>query len=191
MAENRDVLRAGLASAAWVTVDDTGARHKAANSFCTQIGNAHFAWFDTTASKSRGNFLQVLRAGHGDDVINAEALATMRQRSLAGPVIARLAEHPDKSFADQAAFTAHLGRLGISALKLNPDPVRIATERELWGSVKAPGFLPGTVILDHSSVPTELGSTRARHEPPIGATISTRLAGLRQSLVRQLPRLDF
>jgi hypothetical protein len=29
------VLRAGLTSAAWVTVDDTGARHKATNGFCT------------------------------------------------------------------------------------------------------------------------------------------------------------
>ena len=52
LAENREVLRAGLSSAAWVTVDDTGARHKAANGFCTQVGNAHFAWFGTTASKT-------------------------------------------------------------------------------------------------------------------------------------------
>jgi hypothetical protein len=147
LAENRDVLREGLASAAWVTVDDTGARHQAANGVCTQIGNAHFAWFGTTKSKSRCNFLQVLRAGHGDYVINAEALAYMRQRSLAGPVIARLAEHPDKSFVNQAAFTAHLDRLGISALKVNPDPVLIATEGALWGSVKAHGFLPDTVIV--------------------------------------------
>ncbi len=43
--EARDVLRAGLANAAWVTVDDTGARHQAANGTCTQIGNDHFAWF--------------------------------------------------------------------------------------------------------------------------------------------------
>jgi hypothetical protein len=43
LAEARDVLRAGLTSAAWITVDDTGARHKAANGFCTQIGNTHFA----------------------------------------------------------------------------------------------------------------------------------------------------
>ena len=60
--EARDVLRAGLASAAWITVDDTGARHQAANGFCTQMGNTHFAWFGTTQSKSRGNFLELLRA---------------------------------------------------------------------------------------------------------------------------------
>jgi hypothetical protein len=145
--EARDVLRAGLASAAWITVDDTGARHKAVNGFCTQIGNAHFAWFRTTPSKNRGNFLELLRAGHGDYVINAEALAYMRQRALAGPVIARLAEHPHKSFADQAAWTAHLDRLGISALTVNPDPVMVATEGALWGSIKAHGFLPNTVIV--------------------------------------------
>jgi hypothetical protein len=61
-------------SAAWITVDDTGARHKATNGFCTQIGNARFAWFGTTGSKSRLNFLELLRAGHDDYVINAEAL---------------------------------------------------------------------------------------------------------------------
>jgi hypothetical protein len=73
--EANAVLRAGLSSAAWITVDDTGARHKAKNGFCTQIGNAHFTWFGTTSSKNRANFLELLRAGHGDYVINAEALA--------------------------------------------------------------------------------------------------------------------
>ncbi len=145
--EARDVLRAGLTSARWITVDDTGARHKAANGFCTQIGNAHFAWFGTTGSKSRSNFLELLRAGHGDYLVNAEALAYMRQRALAGPVVARLAEHPDRFFADRAAWTAHLDQLGISALKVTPDPVTIATEGALWGSVKAHDFLPNTAIV--------------------------------------------
>jgi hypothetical protein len=145
--EARHVLRAGLANAKWITVDDTGARHKAQNGFCTQIGNAHFAWFGTTGSKSRSNFLDLLRAGHGDYVINAEALAYMRQRALSGPVIARLAEHPDRVFADEAAWTAHLDRLGIPALKVNPDPVMVATEGALWGSIKAHGFLSDTVIV--------------------------------------------
>ena len=145
--EARDVLRAGLLSAAWITVDDTGARHKAANGFCTQIGNAHFAWFGTTGSKSRLNFLALLRAGHDDYVINAEALAYMRERALATHVIARLIEHPDRCFAGHNAWNAHLEALGVSALKVNPDPVMVATEAALWGSVKAHGFLPDTVIV--------------------------------------------
>lgn len=145
--EARAVLRAGLETAAWVTVDDTGARHKATNGFCTQIGNDRFAWFATTGSKSRLNFLELLRSGHGDYVINAEALAYMRSRSLAGPVIRMLAEAGDKHFVDRAAWKAHLERLGITALKVLPDPVQIATEGALWGSVKAHGLLPETVIV--------------------------------------------
>ena len=145
--EARDVLRAGLASSPWITVDDTGARHQAKNGFCTQIGNAHFTAFATTASKSRLNFLSLLRAGHDDYVVNDAALAYMRERALAGHVIARLAEHPDRCFADQTAWNAHLEKLGIAVLKVNPDPVLIATEGALWGSVKAHGFLRDSVIV--------------------------------------------
>ncbi|HZD90947.1 MAG TPA: transposase [Pseudolabrys sp.] len=157
LTEARDVLRAGLSSAAWITVDDTGARHKAANGFCTQIGNMHFAWFGTTGSKSRLNFLALLRAGYDDYVINAEALAYMRERALAAHVIARLLEHPDRRFAGQEAWNAHLERLGISALKVNPAPVLIASEGALWGSVKAHGFLPDTVIVSDDAGQFDVG----------------------------------
>jgi hypothetical protein len=83
--ESQEVLRAGLESAGWITVDDTGARHKAVNGVCTQIGNDHFAWFGSTTSKSRLNFLALLRAGHGDYVVNAEALAYMLCASAPWP----------------------------------------------------------------------------------------------------------
>jgi hypothetical protein len=155
--EARDVLRAGLETAAWVTVDDTGARHKAVNGFCTHIGNDRFAWFGTTASKSRLNFLELLRAGHDDYAITAEALAYMRGRALAGPVIRQLAEHPDRHFADRAAWQAHLERLGVTALDVTPDPVRIATEGALWGSIKTHGFLKETVIVSDDAGQFDVG----------------------------------
>ena len=148
LAEARDVLRAGLASAAWITVDDTCARHKAADSFCTQVGNAHFAWFGTAPDRRAAAISS-----------NCCAPATAITSSMPkrwpicanapspDPLIARLAEHPDHDFADQAAWTAHLDRLGIAALKINPDPVLIATEGALWSSIKAHGFLPNTVIV--------------------------------------------
>lgn len=147
LAEARDVLRAGLQSDGWITVDDTGARHKASNGFCTQIGNDNFAWFGTTKSKSRLNFLDLLRAGHTDYVVNDAALSYMRERALAGPVIAGLAAHPDKQFADPAAWHAHLERLGITELSVTPNPVQIATEGALWGSVQSHDFLREGVIV--------------------------------------------
>jgi hypothetical protein len=157
ISEARAVLRAGLSSAAWITVDDTGARHKAVNGFCTQIGNAHFAWFGTTASKSRLNFLELLRAGHEDYVINAEALAYMRGRNLAGPVIALLAGQGETRFVDRVAWQAHLDHLGIPALDVTPDPVCIATEGALWGSIKAHGFLPTTAIVSDDAGQFDVG----------------------------------
>ena len=155
--EARAVLRAGLSSARWITVDDTGARHKAMNGFCTQIGNAHFAWFGTTGSKSRLNFLELLRAGHEDYVINAEALSYMRGRNLAGTVIALLAGQSETRFADRMAWQAHLERLGIPALEVTPDPVGIATEGALWGSIKAHGFLPTTAIVSDDAGQFDVG----------------------------------
>jgi len=77
LCESTEILRAGLSTADWITVDDTGARHRGANAVCTQIGNDDFAWFGTTGSKSRLNFLGLLRAGHTDYVINDAALDYM------------------------------------------------------------------------------------------------------------------
>jgi hypothetical protein len=157
VAEARDVLRAGLATATWISVDDTGARHKGTNGFCTQIGNDHFAWFGTTGSKSRLNFLELLRAGYSDYMINDEALAYMRGRSLSGPVIAQLAAQADLHFADAKAWIEHLERLGITDLKVTPDPICIATEGALWGSVVAHGFLRDSVIVSDDAGQFDVG----------------------------------
>jgi hypothetical protein len=147
VAEAQDVLRAGLETSPYVSVDDTGARHAGKNGFCTQIGNDWFTWFGTRASKSRLNFLDLLRAGHIDYVLNAAAYDYMRKHSLSAPLIESLAAQPETSFADQAAWLAHLDRLGFTKLDVTPDPVRVATEGALWGSVQSHRFLCDAVIL--------------------------------------------
>src|SRR5215475_770040 len=147
LSEARDVLRTGLSTATWITVDDTGARHKAQNGFCTHIGNDQFASFTTTGSKSRLNFFEVLLAGDTTHLINEAAIAYMREHNLSGIVINRLATHSEKSFADRDLWMAHLKELGITALEVTPDPVRVATEGGLWGSIAAQGLLEGTVIV--------------------------------------------
>jgi hypothetical protein len=144
--ENIEVLRAGLASASWLTVDDTGARHKARNGFCTHIGNDCFAFFATTGSKSRLNFFELLRAGRDDYVINPAALAYMREHNLPLATIARFGD-AEQRFAGREAFMDHLQKLGLTDLTVKPDPVRIATEAALWGSITEQGLLDGTVIV--------------------------------------------
>ncbi len=153
--EAHGILQTGLATAPWITVDDTGARHRAKNGVTTQMGDDLFTYFATTFSKSRKNFLELLRAGHHDDVINAKALDYMRGRHLAEPVIQQLDDHDLKTFADHAAWSGHLKQLGIDQLKVHPlnatvvprSAVRITTEGALFGSIHTHGFLQDTVIL--------------------------------------------
>jgi len=155
VAEDQDVLRAGLATARWITVDDTAARHARKDGFMTQVGDDRFTGFRTGPSKSREAFLSLLRAGHTDHVVNAAALDYMRGHGLAGQVMALLDAHPAKLFADAPAWTAHLARLGIDTLAVTPDPVQIATQGSLWGAICHHGLLTpdatpgatGTVIV--------------------------------------------
>ena len=155
--ETREVLRAGLETADWITVDDTGARHRGANGVCTQIGNDNFAWFGTTGSKSRLNFLGLLRAGYIDYVINDAALDYMRDHAMAGALVQRLATHEQRQFADDRAWLDHLEQLGLVGLQVTPDPVRVATEGALWGAVSAHGFLCEAVVVSDDAGQFNIG----------------------------------
>lgn len=80
--EEKDaLLQAGLQASPYVTVDDSGARHKGKNGYVTHIGNECFAWFKSTATKSRLNFLSILRAGHQDYILSIDAIQYMEQQN--------------------------------------------------------------------------------------------------------------
>ena len=86
--ESREVLRAGLQTAAWITVDDTGAR---------------------------------------------------------------------RQFADRAAWHRHLAALDLATMQITPDPVCVATEGALWGSIQAHGFLRDTVVVSDDAGQFDIG----------------------------------
>src|SRR5918993_1566525 len=143
-AEKDAILEAGLATAAWVTVDDTGARHAGHDEYTTHIGNDRFAWFATCPSKSRLNFLDLLRAGHPDYVINAAAVAYLVEHKVAEAVITSLLGHERRSFADDATW--HLDSFGLGA-----GCRRRVTEAAMIGSIIARGRLTDTVIVSDDS----------------------------------------
>ncbi len=141
--EKAGILCAGLDVSNYINVDDTGARHAGRNGYCTHIGNEFFAWFESTGSKSRINFLELLRKGHGDYVINEDALSYIQRQSFPQPLLARLAEDVDKHLATEADWKRHLEQLGIKKDR----HVRIATEGALLGSVLHHGFSKELAIL--------------------------------------------
>lgn len=146
-AEKKEILQVGLETASWVTTDDTGARHKATNHYCTHIGNDLFAWFGTTDSKSRQNFLELLQAGAHGYVINEEALSYMAEHGLSEATRALLGDHPQRSFSNQESWEAHLRELGILAEGKADRETRIATEGGLVGHIAEQGILQGTAIV--------------------------------------------
>jgi hypothetical protein len=158
IAEDQEVLRTGLATARWITVDDTGARHAGRNGVTTQIGDGRFTAFRTGWSKSRTSFLDCLRAGHTDYVVDGAALAYMRRHGLAGPIVDRLASHPRRSFPDRQAWSAHLEALGIAGLEATPDPAMIATQGATWGAIHRHGLLRDTVVVSDDAGQFRIGT---------------------------------
>src|SRR4051812_47631020 len=138
--EKDALLEAGLASAAWVTVDDTAARHAGANEYTTHIGNDRFAWFATRPSKSRLNFLDLLR--DPDYVINATALAYLVEPGVPDSIVAALLAAGPRSFADDAAWQVHLDSFGLGVGQR-----RRVTEAAMVGAIVARGLLTDTVIV--------------------------------------------
>jgi Transposase IS66 family len=140
--EKDQLLPAGLEVSTFVQVDDTGARHQGQNGYCTHIGNDLFATFESTDSKSRLNFLEVLRRPHTDYVINDVASAYWERQKLAEVVREKLCEGP-REFTDRSAWDARLQELAITGER----HVRIATEGALLGSLIAHGVSPELAIL--------------------------------------------
>jgi hypothetical protein len=150
LTENKDpfhqekgaVLAAGLAESSYVGTDDTGARHRGQNGYCTALGNDLFASFESTDSKSRLNFLQVLQGSQRDYAINDVALAYWERQQLAAAVVAQLTEG-SPAFVGAAAWQARLAALAITDAR----HVRIATEGALLGGLVTRGVAADLVVL--------------------------------------------
>jgi hypothetical protein len=140
--EKAEVLAAGLSVSSYVGTDDTGARHQGHNGFCTALGNDLFAYFESTDSKSRLNFLQVLQGSQRDYAINDMTLAYWERQQLPPALVESLTQGPQE-FAGEQAWQARLSVLDIT----NERHVRIVTEGALLGGLVARGVSPELVVV--------------------------------------------
>ena len=81
--EKDGLLNTALATARYVTVDDSGARHRGQKGVVTHIGNADFAWFGSTESKSWIGTPAPVVAGGIKYQSNHAALSYMREQDVA------------------------------------------------------------------------------------------------------------
>jgi len=139
--EKDEVRAAGLQTASYIGTDDTGARHQGKNGYCTVIGNDLFTYFESSPTKSRLNFLQVLHGSQRIYAINDTTLEYWRRQQLAAALVEKLSQ--PRQFPSEAAWQAHLAEVGID----NERHLRIATEGALLGGLIAAGVSSQLVVL--------------------------------------------
>ncbi len=140
--EKAELLPAALTVSSYIQTDDTGARHQGRHGFCTVIGNDGFTYFQSTASKNRLNFLQVLQGRQRDYAIEDITLAYWKEQKLPAPLVQQLRQGP-RYFADEAAWQAWLAELQVS----DERHVRLATAGALLGGLSARGVSPDLAVL--------------------------------------------
>jgi len=132
--EKDALLPAAREVSGYFQADDTGARHQGKNGYTTVIANPLFASFTTTASKSRVNFLKLLRAPHEEYVWNEDALNYARSQGLSLELRARLVSamrRGTRIISSEQAWERQL-----TAWKVRGDePRRIVTEAALLGTL--------------------------------------------------------
>jgi hypothetical protein len=135
--EKNEILKAGLTNPNYIQTDDTGARHNGVNGYCTQIGNEFFTWFQSTQSKSRINFLELLSNGVQKTLytFNEMSLEYMQKQGLATKWFSKL-ENVDISITDKKEFEVWLKKEEI----ISPKNVRIVTESALIGGLTKQGI---------------------------------------------------
>lgn len=137
-AEKESLLAAAREVSTFFQADDTGAKHNGQNGHTLHIGNDLFAYFVTTDSKSRLNFLEVIRSPHTDYVLGGDALFYLECHKFPARLLASLqARLGEQAVWESAAqWEAQLDRWKIT----RADHRHRLTEAAVWGSVMMHGL---------------------------------------------------
>lgn len=140
-AEKDELLATGIRCSHYLQTDDTGARHKGQNGYCTVIVNDLFTWFGSTGSKSRENFLSLLHKPWKVYVLNQDSLDYLKQHGFPEKWQKTLAQYHDVHFLGQKSWDGFLDDLGLNGPRLR----KRASEAMLYGSLMHHGFNQNTV----------------------------------------------
>jgi len=141
--ESEKILTAGLAEAPYIRTDDTGAKHQHKSEYCTHIGGEYFAYYKTTSSKSRSNFLKILLQGKEGYSINEAFIWHLFQCGVEDDLLNRFEEHIGKKYRAKKGLNRLLNSLGIENKKIRLQ----CLEAGLIGFISETILNPGQVLL--------------------------------------------
>jgi hypothetical protein len=157
-AEKDALLPTALQVFTSLSVDDSGAPHQGRYGSCLCICNEFFTSFHSSDTKERSKFLDVLRCGHLDYVLNESAWAYLKEQALPAKVLRLLQpQEPadgsaaptfvEQTFANASAWNQYVDRLGIDNAKHR----QTLTEAALLGSAITHGVSPKLGIVSDGS----------------------------------------
>ena len=130
--EKASLLPAAREVSQYFHTDDTSARHRGKNGHTTVISNQFFASFSTTDTKSRINFLEILRSPLEEYVVGGDALFYMECQGLSQRWLQQLQTAVGEAGLFVTGTTAWQEQL--DAWSITSDEVRrIVTEGALFG----------------------------------------------------------
>ena len=140
-AEKLSLLEKAIELGGELRTDDTGARHLSKNGYCNCINSDLFTYFTTSYSKSRINFLEILRLDRADYELNQTALEYMQNEKLPTKyydVLLASYENGECTFKDKASLEAYFELHNFTAAYA----IRIMTQGLLMGCIVEHGFDP-------------------------------------------------
>ena len=140
---SESILQAGLSEAPYIRTDDTGARHKHKNGYCTHIGGKYFAYFKTTFSKSRMNFLTIFLQGREGYRVNDAMIWHLYQCGIKDDVLNLFEEHKGKKYMGAKGFRCFLTSLRLRGKRLRTQ----CLEAALVGFISEEILKKGQVLL--------------------------------------------
>jgi len=140
--QSEAILSAGLQKAPYIRVDDTGAQHCYQNGYCTHIGGQYFAYYKTTASKSRLNFLKLLAQGKEGYVINDAYIWHLFESGIEDDILNTFETYKGKRYGTQKGLIRLLNAIGLNSKKLR----QICLEAGMVGFVQEM-LKPGQVLI--------------------------------------------
>lgn len=142
-AESEKILTAGIEEAPYIRTDDTGAKHQHKSEYCTHIGGEYFAYYKTTSSKSRANFLRILLQGKEGYSVNQAFIWHLFQCGVEDDLLNRFEEYVGKEYRSKKGLNRLLNYLGIEDKKLRAQ----CLEAGLVGFISETILKPGQVLL--------------------------------------------
>jgi hypothetical protein len=137
------ILTSGLKEAPYFRTDDTGEKHQHKNGYCTHIGGQYFAYYTTSFSKSRENFLKILLQGKEGYHINDAMIWHLFQSGIKDDVLNLFEDLKGKTYQTKKGMHRLLNELGLGAKKIRQH----CMEAGLVGFITDTILKPGQILL--------------------------------------------